>query len=71
MAEGFSDGSNVTIVSCANIPKNAAYSQYYCLNTDELDEMYIDSAGGYNQIYIRVWMCTGIGECKSGADIKA
>ena len=65
MAEGFTDSSNVTIVSCSEVEKNSAYSQYYCLDPTDLKEMFVDSDGNYNQIYVRVWMCTGFGECKT------
>jgi hypothetical protein len=39
MAEGYTDGVNISIVSCSQIPKNSKYTDYYCLDLDELPDL--------------------------------
>jgi hypothetical protein len=54
MAEGHTDGINITIVGCDKIAKNAKFDKYYCLDLTTIpNDLKIDSEGNYNQIYIR------------------
>lgn len=57
LSEDNTDGLNVSIISCKDIPKNSNYTAYLCLELSEVGTLFSKDSGNYNEIYIRVWQC--------------